>query len=169
MGAAVVVSIIAMLLYNRHRRAKEAQDRLTKEREAILNSGSGGGRAAKIFTGKEIKRATHNFSADRLLGVGGYGEVYKGVLEDGTAVAVKCAKLGNAKGTDQVLNEVRILCQVNHRSLVRLLGCCVELEQPILVYEYIPNGTLLDYLQGILHTTIYTILNFNTSFIKKIN
>uniref|UniRef100_A0A0A0K8D9 Protein kinase domain-containing protein n=1 Tax=Cucumis sativus TaxID=3659 RepID=A0A0A0K8D9_CUCSA len=147
-GAAVVVSIIAMLLYNRHRRAKEAQDRLTKEREAILNSGSGGGRAAKIFTGKEIKRATHNFSADRLLGVGGYGEVYKGVLEDGTAVAVKCAKLGNAKGTDQVLNEVRILCQVNHRSLVRLLGCCVELEQPILVYEYIPNGTLLDYLQG---------------------
>lgn len=62
-------------------------------------------------------------------------------------MAVKCAKLGNTKGTDQVLNEVRILCQVNHKSLVRLLGCCVELEQPLLVYEYISNGTLLDHLQ----------------------
>lgn len=101
-----------------------------------------------MFTGKEIKRATNNFSKDRLLGAGGYGEVYKGVLEDGTLVAVKCAKLGNAKGTDQVLNEVRILCQVNHRSLVHLLGCCVELEQPIMVYEYIENGTLYERLRG---------------------
>ncbi|KAG7015985.1 Wall-associated receptor kinase-like 20 [Cucurbita argyrosperma subsp. argyrosperma] len=155
-GAAVLLSIIAMLVYRRHRRAKEAQDRLTKEREAILNSNGGGGRNAKIFSGKEIKRATHNFSADRLLGAGGYGEVYKGILGDGTTVAVKCAKLGNAKGTDQVLNEVRILCQVNHRSLVWLLGCCVELEQPILVYEYIPNGTLLDHLQGSKETRALT-------------
>lgn len=141
------MSIIAILLYKRHRRTKEAQERLAREREEILNA-SGGGRAAKLFTGKEIKKATHDFARDRLLGAGGYGEVYKGIIQDGTEVAVKCAKLGNTKGTDQVLNEVRILCQVNHRSLVRLLGCCVELEQPILVYEYIENGTLLEHLQG---------------------
>lgn len=120
---------------------------MTREREAILNA-NGGGRAAKVFTGKEIKKATNNFSKDRILGVGGYGEVYKGILEDGTVVAVKIAKLGNTKGTDQVLNEVRILCQVNHRSLVGLLGCCVELEQPIMVYEYIENGNLFDHLRG---------------------
>lgn len=141
------MTIIAILLYKRHRLIKEAQERLAREREEILNA-NGGGRAAKLFTGKEIKRATHDFSRDRLLGAGGYGEVYKGILHDGTEVAVKCAKLGNTKGTDQVLNEVRILCQVNHRSLVRLLGCCVELEQPILVYEYIEDGTLLEHLQG---------------------
>ncbi|KAK1409439.1 hypothetical protein QVD17_35965 [Tagetes erecta] len=146
LGSSLVVAIIGFLLYRRHRLHKEALARLAREREEILNSG--GGKTAKVFTGKEIKKATSNFSKDRLLGSGGYGEVYKGILEDSTIVAVKCAKVGNTKGTDQVLNEVRILCQVNHRGLVRLLGCCVELEQPLLVYEYIPNGTLLDHLKG---------------------
>ncbi|KAI3721234.1 hypothetical protein L2E82_32240 [Cichorium intybus] len=146
LGASLVAAIIGFLLYRRHRRHKEAQARLAREREEILNAGSG--KTAKVFTGKQIKKATNNFSKDRLLGTGGFGEVYKGILEDSTVVAVKCAKLGNTKGTDQVLNEVRILCQVNHRGLVRLLGCCVELEQPLLVYEYIPNGTLLEHLKG---------------------
>ncbi|KAG4934948.1 hypothetical protein JHK85_049867 [Glycine max] len=146
-GAALILAIIAFLLYKRHRRIKEAQARIAKEREGILNA-SNGDRAAKLFNGKEIKKATNDFSCDRLLGVGGYGEVYKGILQDGTVVAVKCAKLGNPKGTDQVLNEVGILCQVNHRNLVGLLGCCVELEQPIMVYEFTENGTLLDHLQG---------------------
>lgn len=145
-GAGLVAAIIGIVLYRRHRRIKEIQERLTREREEILNS-NGGGKSAKNFTGKEIKRATSNFSKDRLLGAGGYGEVYKGILDDGTVIAVKCAKLGNTKGTDQVLNEVRILCQVNHKSLVNLLGCCVELEQPLLVYEYISNGNLLEQLQ----------------------
>ncbi|XP_027173259.1 LOW QUALITY PROTEIN: wall-associated receptor kinase-like 20 [Coffea eugenioides] len=118
-----------------------------KEREEILNAKSNG-KSAKIFTGKEIKRATNNFSKDNLLGYGGFGEVFRGTLDDGTIAAVKRAKPGNMKGIVQLLNEVRILCQVNHRSLVRLLGCCVELEQPLLVYEYVPNGTLFDRLHG---------------------
>lgn len=147
LGTALLAAIIGALLYKRHRRIKEAKERLTREREEILNAGNTG-KSAKIFTGKEIKKATNNFSRDRLLGIGGYGEVYKGFLNDGTTVAVKCAKLGNTKSTEQVLNEVRILCQVNHKSLVGLLGCCVELEQPLMVYEYIPNGTLSDHLQG---------------------
>ncbi|KAK8334279.1 hypothetical protein V6Z11_A10G264300 [Gossypium hirsutum] len=147
LGTALVAVIIGILLYRRHRRIVEAQERLRKERETILNANNGG-KAAKVFTGKEIKKATNNFSKDRILGAGGYGEVYKGILDDGTPVAVKCAKLGNTKGTDQVLNEVRILCQVNHRSLVGLLGCCVELDQPIMVYEFIENGNLLDHLQS---------------------
>ncbi|GFZ15033.1 protein kinase family protein [Actinidia rufa] len=147
LGTALVAAIIGISLYKRHRRIRQAQERLTREREEILNA-NGGGKSAKVFTGKEIKRATNNFSRDRLLGTGGYGEVYKAVLNDGTVVAVKCAKVGNTKSTEQVLNEVRILCQVNHRSLVRLLGCCVELEQPLLVYEYIDNGTLFERLNG---------------------
>ncbi|KMT18398.1 hypothetical protein BVRB_2g025480 [Beta vulgaris subsp. vulgaris] len=149
LGGALVVGTIAVLYYQRQRKIKEALERIKKEREEILNSG--GGRTAKIFNGKEIKKATNNFSRDRLLGSGGYGDVFKGTLYDGTLTAVKCAKVGNAKGTDQILNEVRILCQVNHKSLVRLLGCCVELEQPIMVYEFIPNGTLYEHLHGFVH------------------
>lgn len=145
LGVGLILLVIGYLVYKRQKRIWKAQECLSREREQILNSG--GGKSAKIFSGKEIKRATKNFSKDRLLGAGGYGEVYKGVLEDGTVVAIKCAKLGNTKGTDQVLNEVRILCQVNHKNLVGLLGCCIELEQPLMVYEYVPNGTLLEHLE----------------------
>ncbi|XP_077238913.1 wall-associated receptor kinase-like 20 [Tasmannia lanceolata] len=148
LGTTLLAIIAGILIYKRQQRIKEAQERLTKEREEILNANSGG-RSAKIFSGKELKKATDNFSHDRLLGSGGYGDVFKGFLEDGTIIAVKCAKLGNTKSTDQVLNEVRILAQVNHRSLVRLLGVCVELEQPLMVYEYISNGTLYDHLRGL--------------------
>ncbi|XP_042509801.1 wall-associated receptor kinase-like 20 [Macadamia integrifolia] len=158
LGAALLAAVVGLLVYKRHKRIKEARERLTKEREEILNANSGG-RSSKVFTGKEMKRATDNFSKELLLGSGGYGEVFKGILKDGTIIAVKCAKLGNTKGVDQVLNEVRILCQVNHRSLVRLLGCCVELEQPLMVYEYIPNGTLYEHLQG-LHPGIRSELTW---------
>ncbi|KAJ1691765.1 hypothetical protein LUZ63_015920 [Rhynchospora breviuscula] len=105
-----------------------------------------GGRSERMFTWKELQKATNAFSKDRLLGSGGFGEVYKGILKDGTAVAVKSAKVGNLKSTQQILNEVGILSLVNHKNLVKLLGCCVEAPQPLMVYEYIPNGTLFEHL-----------------------
>ncbi|OEL20511.1 Wall-associated receptor kinase-like 20 [Dichanthelium oligosanthes] len=148
LGGALLLAAAGLFAYRRQRRIQLARERLAKEREEILNANNTSGRTAKNFSGRELRRATGNFSRDNLLGVGGYGEVYRGVLGDGTVVAVKCAKLGNTKSTDQVLNEVRVLSQVNHRSLVRLLGCCVDLEQPLMVYEFIPNGTLADHLYG---------------------
>lgn len=139
----------AFLVHRRYQLKRRAQKILVKQREEILNAASSSsGKSAKVFSGKEIKKATNNFSKENLLGSGGFGEVFKGTLDDGTFIAVKRAKPGNTKGTAQVLNEVRILCQVNHRSLVRLLGCCVELEEPQLIYEYIPNGTLFDHLHA---------------------
>ncbi|CAL9184837.1 unnamed protein product [Musa hybrid cultivar] len=149
LGAAAVVTVAGFLLYRRQRRIREARERLAKERQDILNANNSSGRSAKHFTAREIKRATSNFAHDNLLGSGGYGDVFKGILADGTPVAVKCAKLGNVKSTEQVLNEVRVLSQVNHRSLVRLLGCCVDLDQPLMVYEFIPNGTLFDHFHGL--------------------
>ncbi|KAJ9540179.1 hypothetical protein OSB04_026685 [Centaurea solstitialis] len=144
-GITIISAVFATTTYVRRRRVKAARQRLSREREEIVGTGSGN-RSSRIFSSKEIKRATNNFSPTGLLGAGGFGEVYKGVLDDGTTVAVKCAKLGNTKSIDQVLNEVRILCQVNHKNLVHLLGCCVELQQPFLVYEYVPNGSLYDHL-----------------------
>ncbi|KAM1525250.1 hypothetical protein COP2_009947 [Malus domestica] len=145
---------LAFIVYNRREKkiARAAHFSLTKSREDMLNANNNTGKSAKLFTGKEITRATKNFSKDKVLGAGGFGEVFKGVLDDGTITAVKRAQPGNTKGMDQILNEVRILCQVSHRSLVRLMGCCLELEQPLLIYEYIPNGTLFEHLHGNYNT-----------------
>ncbi|KAM7262936.1 hypothetical protein ACFE04_000619 [Oxalis oulophora] len=118
-------------------------------RELLHLHNNDSGRLSRIFSGKEITKATNNFSSDTLLGSGGFGEVYKGVHQDGTITAIKRAKPGNIKAIDQILNEVRILCQVNHKNLVKLLGCCIELEQPLLIYEYVPNGTLFDRLHDV--------------------
>ncbi|XP_009789810.1 wall-associated receptor kinase-like 20 isoform X1 [Nicotiana sylvestris] len=142
---AFTVVMIAAALKKSRRFSTRA--RLAKAREDILKSNNGG-KPAKMFCLKEIKKATNGFSKDRILGRGGFGEVYKGELCDGTIVAVKSAKVGNVKSTEQVLNEVEILSQVNHRNLVKILGCCVEAEQPLMIYEYISNGTLHDHLHG---------------------
>ncbi|XVE76423.1 hypothetical protein DITRI_Ditri12bG0171600 [Diplodiscus trichospermus] len=146
-GGISLVLMVGILVYKqRQRLKKELQKKnLIKEREEKLNT-KNNGKSTRVFTGKEITRATKNFSASNLIGSGGFGEVFKGILDDGTVTAIKRAKLGNTKGTEQVLNEVRILCQVNHRCLVRLLGCCVELDQPLMIYEFVPNGTLFDHL-----------------------
>ncbi|XP_074317289.1 wall-associated receptor kinase-like 20 [Silene latifolia] len=148
-ASAIILIVLFFVLVHQHQQhiQRAARRKLVKEREDILNSANNG-KTAKLFSGKEIKKSTNNFAKENLLGVGGFGEVYKGVLDDGTLTAVKRAKLGNILGMDQVLNEVRILCQVNHRSLVQVLGCCVELEQPVLVYEYVANGILSDHLHG---------------------
>lgn len=147
-GVVMLLILSAVVVYIQRRRTqRKATKTLVKKREEILNANSSG-KSAKIFNGKEIKKATNNFAKENLLGSGGFGEVFKGTLDDGSITAIKRAKPGNTKGTEQVLNEVRILCQVNHRSLVRLLGCCVELEDPLLIFEYIANGTLFDHLHG---------------------
>ncbi|KAI5068935.1 hypothetical protein GOP47_0015236 [Adiantum capillus-veneris] len=148
--AVVCFALISMVACRKRQAKQQAKDKISQERSRILNAN--GGKAA-LFSVKEMKLATAHFSKDCLLGSGGFGQVYKGVLRDGTVVAIKVAKLGNLKGSDQVLNEVRILSQVNHRNLVRLVGCCIETEQPLMVYEYVPNGTLFDHLAPSLGDT----------------
>ncbi|KAJ8537723.1 hypothetical protein K7X08_014263 [Anisodus acutangulus] len=147
------VVVIVVTLKNSGRFSTRA--RLAKAREDILKSNNGG-KSTRMFCLKEIKKATNGFSEDRILGRGGFREVYKGELRDGTIVAVKLAKVGNIKSTQQVLNEVGILSQVNHRNLVKFLGCCVEAEQPLMIYEYISNGTLHDHLHEMSNLQTYS-------------
>eukprot|EP00249_Psilotum_nudum_P020361 c27668_g1_i1 orf=653-3664(-) len=95
-----------------------------------------------LFSYNDLKSATSNFHPDNKLGQGGFGAVYKGVLQDGSTVAVKELFSKSKQGTREFMNEVTLITGVQHRNLVRLKGCCLERERPILVYEYLQNNSL---------------------------
>lgn len=98
------------------------------------------------FTYEELNQATNGFSEQNLLGEGGFGCVYKGLLVDGREVAVKQLKIGGGQGEREFRAEVETISRVHHRHLVSLVGYCISEHQRLLVYDYVPNNTLHHHL-----------------------
>ncbi|KAG5234861.1 G-type lectin S-receptor serine/threonine-protein kinase [Salix suchowensis] len=95
-----------------------------------------------LFRLQVLETATNNFGISNKLGQGGFGAVYRGTLPDGQEIAVKRLSRTSGQGFEELMNEVVVISKLQHRNLVRLLGCCVEGEEMMLVYEYMPNKSL---------------------------
>ncbi|TYK27868.1 putative leucine-rich repeat receptor-like serine/threonine-protein kinase [Cucumis melo var. makuwa] len=100
------------------------------------------------FTLKQIRAATNNFDISNKIGEGGFGPVYKGILLDGTMIAVKQFSAKSRQGNREFVNEIGLISSLNHPNLVKLHGCCTQADQLLLVYEYMENNSLAQALFG---------------------
>ncbi|KAI4308055.1 hypothetical protein L6164_031173 [Bauhinia variegata] len=141
-AAAVVVVVVLILLgILRWNGCIGGKDSVYKELRGIdLQTG--------LFTLRQIKAATKNFDAANKIGEGGFGSVYKGLLSDGTVIAVKQLSSKSKQGNREFVNEIGIISGLQHPNLVKLYGCCVEGNQLILIYEYMKNNCLSRALFG---------------------
>eukprot|EP01018_Ginkgo_biloba_P031130 Gb_23414 [translate_table: standard] len=112
------------------------------------NSTSTPSRKGRRFTFAEIRIATNGFDESLVIGIGGFGKVYKGEIEDATLVAIKRANPQSEQGLNEFETEIELLSKLRHRHLVSLIGYCDEQNEMILVYEYMANGTLRSHLFG---------------------
>ncbi|XP_074343195.1 wall-associated receptor kinase-like 17 [Apium graveolens] len=133
------------------RRIKHKREEFFRRNGGLLlrqqvSSSQGTVETIKLFTTKELEKATDRYNVDRIVGQGGQGTVYKGMLTGGRIVAVKKSRIEDESKLKHFINEVVILSQINHRNIVKLHGCCLQTEIPLPVYEFIPNGTLMQYI-----------------------
>lgn len=139
LGAVLLTLIIVIQILITYKRRR-------KERNFLQNGGALlQHQRVRIFSEAELVTATKNY--DQLLGEGGFGYVYKGVLTDGTHIAVKKAKdKSKAQVNQEYQHEIGIVSQVNHKNVVKIIGLCLETKVPLLVYEFISNGTLFQHI-----------------------
>ncbi|CAH8359106.1 unnamed protein product [Eruca vesicaria subsp. sativa] len=158
--------LFALFTFRSRGKGSSRQKYITDEIKKYGNVKTSG----KIFKFKELIAATDNFSMECMIGEGGFGRVYKGFLTSlNQVVAVKRLDRNGLQGTREFFAEVMVLSLAQHQNLVNLIGYCVEDDQRVLVYEFMPNGSLEDHLFGIsceplsCYKLLHSSLKFNTS------
>ncbi|KAL4307773.1 hypothetical protein S245_057416 [Arachis hypogaea] len=164
---AVVVATSLFILTHQKRKHIKLKQQYFKQNGGLmllrqLSTREESSQITQIFTSEELKKATNNYDENLILGRGGYGTVFKGFLDDNRIVAIKKSKIVDQSQTEQFINEVIVLSQINHRNIVKLLGCCLEEEVPLLVYEFVNNGTLFDFIHNQIQNNVNNLLTWNT-------
>ncbi|KAG8100191.1 hypothetical protein GUJ93_ZPchr0013g35927 [Zizania palustris] len=137
-GISIGVSVLALaVLFGILMLVKKKRRKMAQQKELYNLVGR-----PDVFSNAEIKLATNNFSSQNILGAGGFGKVYKGKLPDGRVIAVKQLSESSHQGKSQFVTEVTTISAVQHRNLVILHGFCIDSNTPLLVYEYLENGSL---------------------------
>jgi len=140
----LVITITCVYLIQERKKLQDIKQRYFQQHGGIQleKIKSQQGIAFKVFSEAELQEATDKFNEKRVLGHGGHGTVYKGLLTGNIEVAVKRCMSIDERHRKEFGKEMLILSQINHKNIVKLFGCCLEVEVPMLVYEFIPNGTL---------------------------
>ncbi|PON69849.1 GPCR kinase [Parasponia andersonii] len=153
-GALVCVLVLLWYIFWRRSAAKRREE---EEYDDSID-GEFGETGPKRFTYRELSYATNDFSEEGKLGQGGFGGVYRGLIRDSnTEVAVKRISKGSKQGKKEYVSEVKIISRLRHRNLVQLNGWCHTKGEFLLVYEYLPNGSLDNHLFGGKPTLTWTV------------
>ncbi|MED6127768.1 hypothetical protein PIB30_091320 [Stylosanthes scabra] len=151
--SSILIAGILLLLYKRRR--SSSRDQFQTRNTSADHSPDPDGESGSVYFGiplfsyKELEEATSRFDLNKQIGDGGFGTVYYGKLHDGREVAVKRLYEHNYRRVEQFMNEVQILTRLRHKNLVSLYGCTSRKSRELLlVYEYIPNGTIASHLHG---------------------
>lgn len=145
----LVLAILIGIYAIRQKRARSSESNPFVNWEQNNNSGAAPQlKGARWFSFDEMRKYTNNFAEANTIGSGGYGQVYQGALPTGELVAIKRAGKESMQGAVEFKTEIELLSRVHHKNLVSLVGFCYEKGEQMLVYEYVPNGTLLDSLSG---------------------
>ncbi|KAI9079144.1 hypothetical protein K1719_038870 [Acacia pycnantha] len=152
---AVVMLLTVFYIYMRRRNSianKEEGSDGNMELKTLIainyEEGHEGNMEQRIYDLAVIANATNNFSSDNKLGEGGFGPVYKGILAGGQEIAVKRLSQSSHQGLREFMNEVQLCAKLQHRNLVKILGCCIQGEERMLIYEYMPHKSLDSFIFG---------------------
>ncbi|KMZ70907.1 S-locus receptor kinase (SRK) [Zostera marina] len=144
-GVVIILFLGILLVFIRRKRKKKIAKKGTSITKSMLEDWKD---KVQLFDFYTLSSSTNNFSNDNVIGQGGFGIVYKGIMEDGQEIAVKRLERPSEQGLNDFMNEVVLIAKLQHRNLVQLLGCCMEKDERILVYEFMENASLDAFIFG---------------------